>query len=138
MLGYLGHNIIFVDKYRISQIFTNLITNTEDFVNEKTDVMEIECLDNKNTIIFYVKDNGSGIPQYQLNNLFKKFYQIDSSSKRSHNGSGLGLAICKGIIEGMNGNIWVESDLGQGTCFYFTVPKTPITMTQKYPKRSNG
>jgi len=129
---------IFTDKYRISQIFTNLITNAVDFVNEKTGVIEIGCLDNKDTIIFYVKDNGSGIPQHQLNNLFKKFYQIDSSSKRSHYGSGLGLAICKGIIEGLNGNIWVESDLGKGTCFYFTVLKTPITITQKYSERSNG
>jgi len=75
-------------------------------------------------LVFYVKDNGIGIPKDKQNNLFKKFYQVDTSQTRVHGGTGLGLVICKGIVEGLDGKIWVESDGdGIGTTFYFTIPK---------------
>ncbi len=71
-----------------------------------------------------VKDNGIGIELDKIPKLFRKFYQIDTSLKRNHGGSGLGLVICKGIIDGLGGNIWVESEIGKGTGFYFRIPKT--------------
>ncbi|HEY5631951.1 MAG TPA: ATP-binding protein, partial [Nitrososphaeraceae archaeon] len=66
-------------------------------------------------------------------NLFRKFYQIDTSMTRTHGGSGLGLAISKGIIESLGGKIWIESELGKGASFYFTIPKdrTNIVMSEK-------
>ena len=75
-----------------------------------------------NRIIFSVKDNGIGISKENQKLLFKKFYQIDTSHTRKHGGTGLGLAICKGIVEGLGGMIWVESEVGKGTVFYFSVP----------------
>jgi len=66
--------------------------------------------DGKN-VLFYVKDNGIGIPKDKIGNMFQKFYQADATHTRKHGGSGLGLAICKGYIE------------GKGTTFFFTIPK---------------
>ena len=116
--------IIDSDPGRLEQVFSNLIKNSVDFVPEKTGKIEI-CAktDEGNYVKFYVKDNGIGIPKEKQKNLFKKFYQIDTSVKRRHRGSGLGLSICKGIIEGLGGKIWIESAEGLGTIVYFTIPK---------------
>ncbi|GIU72254.1 MAG: hypothetical protein KatS3mg003_1733 [Candidatus Nitrosocaldaceae archaeon] len=114
--------IIRSDKNRIEQVLNNMIFNAIDFVPENGRI-EIAAKDNGNDILFYVKDNGIGIPKDKQNDLFKKFYQIDTSAKRKHGGSGLGLAICKGIVEALGGNIWVESQEGKGSTFYFTIPK---------------
>ena len=129
-IGSLNNVILNTDKDRINEIFTNLITNAIDFVPKNKGIIEIGAYDSDEQIIFYVKDNGDGIPQYKLKNLFKKFYQIDSSPKRKHDGSGLGLAICKGLIENLGGKIWVESKEGKGTCFYFTLKKSSIITKQ--------
>src|SRR5574337_833639 len=119
--------IIDSDPGRLEQVFSNLIKNSVDFVPEKTGKIEI-CAktDEGNYVKFYVKDNGIGIPKEKQKNLFKKFYQIDTSVKRRHRGSGLGLSICKGIIEGLGGKIWIESAEGLGTIVYFTIPKGDI------------
>ena len=116
------------DPGRLEQVLSNLIKNAVDFVPEKTGEIEIGAkMDRDNYVKFYVKDNGMGIPKEKQGNLFKKFYQIDTSVKRRHRGSGLGLSICKGIIEGLGGKIWIESTEGLGTIAYFTVPKGDIT-----------
>jgi len=72
---------------------------------------------------FFVEDNGVGISDEDQKDLFKKFYQVDTSSKRKKGGSGLGLAICKGIIDGLGGKIWVESEKNVKTTFFFKIPK---------------
>ncbi|MEX0764670.1 MAG: ATP-binding protein, partial [Nitrosopumilaceae archaeon] len=76
----------------------------------------------KDSLILYVKDNGIGIPKAKQNDLFKKFYQIDTSERRKAGGTGLGLAISKGIMENLGGTIWVESDGKTGTAFYLKLP----------------
>ncbi|NQV40446.1 MAG: HAMP domain-containing protein [Nitrosopumilus sp.] len=112
------------DKNRLHQVLDNLIRNAVDFVPKNTGKIEIGVTDKDNEITFYVKDNGIGIPKDKQNNLFKKFYQVDTSQTREHGGTGLGLVICKGIVEGLGGKMWVESDGdGTGTTFYFTIPK---------------
>ena len=72
-----------------------------------------------------VNDNGVGIPIDKQKDLFKKFYQVDTTLTRERAGSGLGLAICKGIVKNHGGKIWVESTPNVGTTFIFTIPKTP-------------
>jgi len=73
-------------------------------------------------LILYVKDNGIGIPKDKQSDLFKKFYQVDTSLTRPIGGTGLGLAISKGIMEKLGGTIWVESDGKTGTTFYLKLP----------------
>lgn len=111
------------DPDRLHQVFANLIANAVDFVPEKTGKIEIGASVQEKDVLFYVKDNGVGIPKEKQLGLFKKFYQIDTSVTRTHRGSGLGLNICKGIIEGVGGKIWLESAVSLGTIVYFTIPK---------------
>lgn len=75
-----------------------------------------------------VTDNGIGIPKEKQKDLFKKFYQVDTTLTRERGGSGLGLAICKGIIDNHGGEISVESEEGKGAKFVFTIPKIPIAI----------
>ena len=114
---------IFADEDRITQVMENLIRNSVDFVPEKNGRIEVGARDEDSKVIFYVKDNGVGIPKDKQENLFKKFYQVDTSHRREHGGSGLGLVICKGIVAGLGGKIWFESEEGKGTSFYFSLPK---------------
>lgn len=114
---------IISDEHRLHQVFGNLVKNAVDFVPKKTGKIEIGAQSDNDNIIFYVKDNGVGMAKEFQKNLFKKFYQEDTSAKRKHGGTGLGLAVCKGIVEGLGGKIWVESEKGNGTIFYFSIPK---------------
>ncbi|MDH3385489.1 MAG: ATP-binding protein [Nitrosopumilus sp.] len=111
------------DEKRIEQVLTNLINNSIDFVSKDTGRIEINCKNEETDVIFEVKDNGPGIEKEKQKLLFKKFYQADTSLKREHGGTGLGLNICKGIVEGLKGEIIVNSVLGKGTSFIFRIPK---------------
>lgn len=110
------------DPDRLNQVFANLIKNAVDFVPSSGGTIEINASKKNGDVLFYVKDNGSGIPKEKQDSLFKKFYQIDTSLKRSHGGTGLGLVICKGITEALGGTIWLESEVGKGTTFLFRIP----------------
>ncbi|MCJ8306591.1 MAG: HAMP domain-containing histidine kinase [Nitrosopumilus sp.] len=123
---------IFSDKDRINQVFSNLIKNAMDFVSPNTGIIEIGVND-KDTekLEFFVRDNGTGISSDHQKDIFKKFYQIDTSSSRKRSGSGLGLAICKGIIEGLNGKMWVKSEKDVQTTFYFEIPKKSTIVSIK-------
>ncbi|GDY16006.1 hypothetical protein LBMAG54_08620 [Nitrosopumilaceae archaeon] len=123
--------IIFSDKDRINQVFSNLIKNAIDFVESEKGQITIGAKNKKEVIKFFVKDNGIGISEINQKEIFKTFYQIDTSTSRKRDGSGLGLAICKGIIEGLGGKIWVESKENIGTTFYFEIPKQSIKINTK-------
>jgi signal transduction histidine kinase len=118
------------DPDRLSQVFANLIKNAVDFVPVNDGCIEINAQRKNGQVIFYVKDNGSGIPKEKQENLFKKFYQVDTSLKRSHGGTGLGLVICKGIVETLGGRIWIESEVGKGTTFWFSIPVNGISQAE--------
>ncbi|RAM51595.1 MAG: hypothetical protein C6Y22_11095, partial [Hapalosiphonaceae cyanobacterium JJU2] len=75
-------------------------------------------------ILFKVRDQGRGIPSEKLESIFGRFQQVDVSDRRQKRGTGLGLTICKNIVEQHGGCIWVESVLGEGSTFYFTLPIT--------------
>lgn len=122
---------IFTDKDRLSQVFSNLIKNAMDFVSQDTGIVTIGAKEDSEQIEFFVQDNGPGISMINQNEIFKKFYQIDTSTSRKRSGSGLGLAICKGIVEGLGGKIWVKSEENVQTTFYFRIPKKAIELPIK-------
>ncbi len=111
------------DRERITQVLTNLLKNALDVVNPDTGVIEVFVEDSDKEIKISVKDNGPGIPVEKQKDLFKKFYQVDTSLTREVGGSGLGLAICKGLVEEHGGTISAESTPGVGTTFSFILPK---------------
>ncbi|MGI0046125.1 MAG: PAS domain-containing sensor histidine kinase [Nitrosotalea sp.] len=111
------------DKTRLRQVIYNLVQNAIDFVPQQGGKIEIATREEGNFILFYVKDNGIGISEKRKESIFKKFYQVDLSFKRKYGGSGFGLVICKGIVENLGGKIWFESKQGEGTTFWFTIPK---------------
>ncbi|MHA7646668.1 PAS domain-containing sensor histidine kinase [Nitrosopumilus sp. S4] len=112
------------DPDRIKQVFSNLIKNAVDFVHDGDGKIEIGATREDDSVLFYVKDNGIGIRKEKQEDLFKKFYQIDTSATRRHGGTGLGLSICKGIVVGLGGKIWVESMPQKGTTFFFSTPNS--------------
>ncbi|HKU50325.1 MAG TPA: sensor histidine kinase [Nitrososphaera sp.] len=111
------------DRSRVEQVLSNLVVNAIDFVPASGGRIEVGVRAQESEVIFYVKDNGIGIPADKQKGLFTKFYQVDTSLTRKHGGSGLGLAICKGIVESHGGRIWVESEEGRGATFLFTLPR---------------
>lgn len=112
------------DINRLKQIVINLINNAIKFTEEGEIFISIEKAaesDGFQELQFSVKDSGIGIAQDKLNILFEAFTQADSSTTRRYGGTGLGLAIAKHLISLMGGKIWVESQLGKGSTFFFTI-----------------
>ena len=111
------------DEIRIEQVLTNLILNSMDFVPKENGEISITLISKNDMAEIIVKDNGTGIRNEDLEKLFVKFYQVDTSRTREGGGSGLGLSICKGIVENHGGKIWAESKgSGMGAEFHFTLP----------------
>jgi len=113
------------DDQRLAQVITNLVGNSVKFTTEDG-LIDINTYflgeeDGICNIKVSVSDNGIGLNAEQQSKLFQSFQQADSSTSRTFGGTGLGLAISKGIIEMMDGSIWVESELGKGSTFSFTV-----------------
>jgi len=124
-----GNISIFSDKDRINQVFSNMIKNALDFVPPNTGNITIGAIVDTEFIEFFVQDNGSGMSSEHQKEIFKKFYQVDTSTSRKKGGSGLGLAICKGIIEGLGGKIWVKSKENIQTTFFFKIPIKSIKIS---------
>ena len=111
------------DQQRLEEVLINLLSNAMDFCSKDNGKIVITTEDFSDKVLFGISDNGKGIPKDKHDDIFKKFYQVDTSATRKHGGTGLGLSICKGIVEILGGEIWVESDVGKGTTFYFSIPK---------------
>ena len=111
------------DRIRLLQVFDHLILNAIDFVPNEGGKIEIVAQTKDDNIIFYVKDNGIGISSEKQKEIFKKFIELHTHINRRHGGTGLGLSICKGIINALEGKIWVESEPYKGATFYFSIPK---------------
>jgi PAS domain S-box-containing protein len=112
---------VYTDSLRLNQIFSNLINNAIKFTEKGTITFGYYPSYNK-TITFFVKDTGIGIPPDQQKIIFERFRQVDGKIARKYGGTGLGLSISKGIIELLGGRIWLESKIGKGTTFNFTIP----------------
>jgi PAS domain S-box len=117
--------IILGDEIRLSQVITNLLSNAVKFTPKNGSILlnieKIADSDSDVTLQFEVVDNGIGISEEQQARLFASFEQADSSISRKFGGTGLGLAISKRIVELMDGRIWIESELGCGSKFAFTI-----------------
>ena len=124
--------VVYGDQNRIEQVLKNFIINAIDFVPENGKI-EIATKRNDPYVTFYVKDNGIGISKENQKKLFQKFYQVNASTTREHGGSGLGLSICKGIVRSMDGLIGVESNLGDGSIFYFSLPIKDLSVSDAPP-----
>ena len=111
------------DPLRIQQILSNLVSNALKFTEEGLISVSVRCKQANDNIQleFEVKDTGIGLSSQQKAKLFKPFNQGDESISRRYGGTGLGLAICQQLAALMDGEIWVESQLGKGSSFYFTV-----------------
>jgi PAS domain S-box-containing protein len=109
------------DKSLITHVFLNLITNGIKFNESIRPEIKITARAGKRNWLFTVKDNGIGIDQAYLTNIFIEFTRLNQ--RQVYDGSGLGLALCRKIIGAHNGKIWAQSEPGQGSSFYFTLPK---------------
>lgn len=132
------------DPDRIIQVLTNLLGNAIKFspegstiwltvepVHDQFPVLHagkeqvlMQQYQNKmlNSVLFTIKDQGRGIPADKIESIFERFHQVDASDSRKKGGTGLGLAICRSIVQQHGGRIWAESNLGEGSCFYFSLP----------------
>jgi two-component system sensor kinase FixL len=112
--------VIICDRPRITEVFRNLITNAVKY-NDKTDRwVEIGCEKKDGRNVFYVRDNGIGIAQQFYGDVFRIFKRLNEEDD-SVKGTGVGLTFVKKIIERYDGQIWIESEIGKGTTFYFTI-----------------
>jgi len=112
------------DRTRLCQVITNLVGNAIKFT-EVGEVVLVVALETREAqrpqLHFTVRDTGIGIPKDKLRTIFEPFSQADGSMTRKYGGTGLGLTISMRLVQAMQGNLWVESELGKGSCFHFTV-----------------
>ena len=114
------------DPTRLSQILVNLIGNGIKFTEQGEVTVSVQTNEPPSEgqsleLQFEVRDTGIGIPAEKINRLFQPFSQVDASTTRKYGGTGLGLAICRMLVNLMGGRIWIESQMGQGTSFFFTL-----------------
>lgn len=112
---------VWADPDRALQVLTNLLSNAVKFSPPQT-IVRLNAQSHEGEVLFKVEDEGRGIPADKLEAIFGRFQQIDASDSRQKGGTGLGLAICKSIVAHHGGRIWVESQEGKGSTFFFTLP----------------
>ncbi len=121
-------NIIITDKVKLKQIFINLIDNAFKFTDNGS--IEGGCkFDANNNLLFYITDTGSGIPFDQQSKIFERFTQLNPLGHKVIAGTGLGLSIVKGLVNLLGGEIFIESEPGQGSTFSFSIPYKAINQT---------
>ncbi len=112
--------IVRTDREKLFAILTNLVKNAIKFTDQGS--IELGCKPNGEFIEFFVKDSGVGIPKNRQTAIFERFIQADIEDSKAFQGAGLGLSITKSYVEMLGGKIWVESEEGKGSTFYFTIP----------------
>ncbi|MCD4737366.1 MAG: response regulator [Bacteroidales bacterium] len=112
---------IVTDPLRFRQVVNNLLDNAVKFTSSGT--IEVGyTIQDEESLLFYVKDTGIGLPKDKLDLIFERFRQAEESNTREYGGTGLGLTITKKLVELLGGVIWVESEFNVGSTFYFTLP----------------
>lgn len=123
-----GLPVISCDRTRIREVLLNLLSNAGRFT-EQGGVRVKAWLDAQN-VVFSVADDGPGISEEDRRRLFQPFQQLDPTLRRKHGGTGLGLSISKSFVELHDGSMWVESEKGAGTTFFFRLPVEPAALTE--------
>ncbi len=116
--------VVVGDITRVRQVLVNLLSNAVKFTREGEVRVRVSSRDldqDRTELHFEISDTGIGIPADRLDRLFQSFSQVDASTTREYGGTGLGLAICKQLCSLMGGKIWVESEVGKGSTFHFTI-----------------
>jgi signal transduction histidine kinase len=114
--------LVLADRTRLLQVTRNLLLNAESYADPGTAV-GLEVVANATEVVFTVKDRGAGIPAEQRGLLFKQFSRLPATDRDGGAGSGLGLYISRKIVEAHGGRIWVDSEVGQGSSFSFSLPR---------------
>jgi len=117
-------SLVMADPDAMNQVFGNLIENAIKYGGRGKKI-RLGALALETEIEFFVQDFGAGIASEHLQRIFERFYRVDKARSRESGGTGLGLAIVKHIVQVHGGRIWVESELGSGATFYFTLPIAP-------------
>lgn len=120
-----GPQILFTDKQKLTSVLRNILNNAIKFTKQGYVEMGNYC--EKDRLVFFVRDTGVGIPAHKQVAIFERFVQGDHKVTRGYEGSGLGLTIAKSYLELLNGNIWLESEVGKGSVFYFSIPTITAT-----------
>jgi PAS domain S-box-containing protein len=120
------------DYDRLQQVLVNLLSNAIKFSDLHSNVLVTAGLD-EDQIWVRVADQGAGIPKEHLASIFEKFHRVDNASTRKTGGTGLGLAICRAIVEEHGGRIWVDSEMGKGSAFTFTLPVEAAPPEPQFP-----
>jgi PAS domain S-box-containing protein len=128
------------DETKLIEVLTNLISNAlkftqQGYVNFGCKIEETEDVP---SLQFFVEDTGLGIPLEMQDEIFKRFRQVETSAARLYGGSGLGLSISKAYVEILGGKIWVKSELGKGSTFYFTIPYVRVQKNTFSEKQFNN
>ncbi len=124
---------IVADSGRLRQVILNLVGNAIKFTEKGEVVVQVareQRETGQSTLHFEVSDTGIGIPRDKFEKIFSVFEQVDNSSTRRFGGTGLGLAISSKLVERMGGRIWVESEVGKGSAFHFTLPDNSSRVVQ--------
>lgn len=124
-----------MDEARIQQVITNLLSNAIKF-SPKGGEIQVGASIEGDAVKVWVADQGVGIPSGALPNLFRKFFRVDNRDTRSIGGTGLGLALVREIVKAHGGRIWVESAIGVGSTFFFTLPIADLFMAAQPPSSS--
>ena len=109
------------DVQRLHEVFVNLLDNAIKYTPAGSCV-QVTAASSNGFLKVCVADNGPGIAAEHLSRIFERFYRVDKARSRELGGTGLGLAIVKHIVQAHGGKVWVESELEQGSRFYFTLP----------------
>jgi len=124
------------DPLRVKQVIINLLSNAVKFTSQGKNV-ELKVIFKDNFLSVYVKDEGIGIAQNKLQDIFKPFMQADNSTTRKYGGTGLGLTISSKLIKALGGELKVKSELGKGSEFYFTIPVKTVEAKKEVDKIDN-
>jgi two-component system sensor histidine kinase VicK len=116
-----GKQHVYADRDKISHVISNLLSNAIKY-SPRGNKIDVNCEVTGNEVQVSVKDDGMGIKESDIPNLFTRFYRVQSDHTQHISGFGIGLYLCAEIIERHNGRIWVESEKGKGSTFYFTLP----------------
>src|SRR5690606_9285847 len=109
------------DQNRIGQVVTNLLTNAIKYAPESKEII-VRLERKENTVVCSIRDFGYGIRKSEQDRIFERFYRISGENLHTYPGLGLGLFISKQIIDMHDGNLWLESEYGEGSVFYFELP----------------